>query len=71
MLSRAELLLQSGCSEKPALDAALAAIEAAVGAWARLEAEKAEKARKEAEILKYKMHEHLVSGTLDTSVCNL
>lgn len=62
VLSRAELLLASGCSHAPALEAASGAIEAVVGAWATLEAEEAEKKRKEAEILKYKMQEHVVRG---------
>lgn len=60
-MSRAELLLASGCSYTPALEAASAAIDAVVAAWARLEAEEAEKKRKDAEILKYKMQEHSVS----------
>lgn len=60
VLSRAELLLESGCSDTSALEAASAAIDAVVGAWARLEAEEAEKKRKEAEIIKYKMQEHSV-----------
>lgn len=61
VLSRAELLLSSGCSAQPALDAAVAAMEGAVAAWSRVEAEDAEKRAKEAEILKYKMQEHVVS----------
>lgn len=60
VLSRAELLLSSECSAQPALDAAVSAMEGAVDAWSRVEAEEAEKRRKEAEILKYKMQEHLV-----------
>lgn len=61
VLSRAELLLSSGCSDQPALDAAVSAMEGAVAAWSRVEADETEKRRKEAEILKYKMQEHLVS----------
>lgn len=61
VLSRAELLLSSGCSAQPALDAAVAAMEGAVSAWSRVEVEEAEKRAKEAEILKYKMQEHVVS----------
>ena len=37
---------------------------AAVDAWSRLEAEEAEKRRKDAEILKYKMQEHVVSTSI-------
>lgn len=61
VLSRAELLLSSGCSAQPALDAAVAAMEGAVSAWSRVEVEEAEQRAKEAEILKYKMQEHVVS----------
>lgn len=64
VLSRAELLLSSGCSHQPALDAAVSAMEGAVSAWARVEAQEAEKRMKEAEILKYKMQEHLVSCSI-------
>lgn len=69
VLSRAELLLTSGCSAQPALDAAVSAMEGAVAAWSRVEAEEAEKRRKEAEILKYKMQEHLVSEPV--AACNV
>lgn len=68
VLSRAELLLSSGCSDQPALDAAVSAMEGAVSAWARVEAKEAEKRRKEAEILKYKMQEHLVSCSIVTQI---
>lgn len=60
VLSRAELLLSSGSSGKPALDVVVTAMGAAVDAWSRLEAEETEKRRKEAEIIKYKMQEHVV-----------
>lgn len=60
VLSRAELLLSSECSAQPALDAAVSAMEGAVDAWSRVEAEEAEKRRKDAEIIKYKMQEHVV-----------
>lgn len=63
VLSRAELLLSSSCSNQAAVDVVLKAMEAAVEAWSRLEAQEAEKRRKEAEILKYKMQEHVVSTT--------
>lgn len=71
MLSRAELLLSSECSAQPALDAAVYAMEGAVDAWSRVEAEEAEKRRKEAEILKYKMQEHVVRcrAVLNTNTC--
>ncbi|CAN0109706.1 unnamed protein product [Ectocarpus sp. 6 AP-2014] len=62
VLSRAELLLSSECSAQPALDVAVSAMEGAVGAWSRVEAEEAEKRRKEVEILKYKMQEHVVES---------
>ena len=35
-------------------------MDGAVAPWARVEAEEAEKRAKEAEVLKYKMQEHLV-----------
>lgn len=60
VLSRAELLLSSGSSGKAALDVVVTAMGAAVDAWSRLEAEETEKRRKEAEIIKYKMQEHVV-----------
>ncbi|CAM9468089.1 unnamed protein product, partial [Ectocarpus sp. 12 AP-2014] len=62
VLSRAELLLSSECSAQPALDAAVSAMEGAVDAWSRVEAEESEKRRKEAEILKYRMQEHVVES---------
>ncbi|CAM9165037.1 unnamed protein product [Ectocarpus sp. 4 AP-2014] len=62
VLSRVELLLSSECSAQPALDAAVFAMQEAVDAWSRVEAEKTEKRRKEAEILKYKMQEHVVES---------
>lgn len=64
VLSRAELLLSSGSSGQAALGVVITAMGAAVDAWSRLEAEDAEKRRKEAEILKYKMQEHVVSQIL-------
>ena len=72
MLSRAELLLSSGCSAEAALEAAVSAMDGAVAAWARVEAEEAEKRAKEAEILKYKMQEHVVrraAGYVQLDVC--
>ncbi|CAM9377533.1 unnamed protein product, partial [Scytosiphon promiscuus] len=71
VLSRAELLLSSGCSTRPALEAAASAMEGAVAAWSRLEAQEAEKRRKEAEILKYKMQEHLVESEEATDLAKL
>lgn len=68
VLSRAELLLSSGCCAQPALDAAVTAMEGAVTAWSRVEAEEAEKRAKEAEILKYKLQEHVVSGASVTLI---
>ncbi|CAB1097864.1 unnamed protein product [Ectocarpus sp. CCAP 1310/34] len=62
VLSRAELLLSAECSAQPALDAAVTAMEGAVDAWSRVEAEELEKRRKEAEILKFKMQEHVVES---------
>lgn len=67
VLSRAELLLSSGCSAQPALKAAVSAMDGAVAAWARVEAEEAEKRAKEAEILKYKMQEHVVRSSCSSS----
>ena len=64
VLSRAELLLSSGSSGKNALEVVVDAMGAAVDAWSRLEAEEAEKRRKDAEILKYKMQEHVVSTSI-------
>lgn len=63
VLSRAELLLSSGCSDQPALDAVVSAMESAVAAWSRVAAEEAEKRAKEAEILKYKTQEHVVRAS--------
>ncbi|CAM9345304.1 unnamed protein product, partial [Hapterophycus canaliculatus] len=71
VLSRAELLLASGCCGQPALDAAVSAMEGAVAAWTRVEAEEAEKRLKEAEILKYKMQEHLVESEEATNLAKL
>eukprot|EP00903_Cladosiphon_okamuranus_P014927 g13820.t2 len=71
VLSRAELLLSSGCSAQPALDAAVAAMEGAVTAWSRVEAEEAEKRAKEAEIIKYKMQEHVVESEEATNLVKL
>lgn len=42
------------------MDCALKAMGAAVTAWSEAEAEKAEKEETEAEIIKYKMQEHVV-----------
>lgn len=64
VLSRAELLLSSRCSQQTALDAAVSAMDGVVDAWTRVEAAQAEKRRKEAEILKYKMQEHVVSSRI-------
>ncbi|CAM9229718.1 unnamed protein product, partial [Ectocarpus sp. 8 AP-2014] len=71
VLSRAELLLSSECSAQPALDAAVCAMEGAVDAWSRVEAEEAEKRRKEAEILKYKMQEHVVESEESMNIAKL
>lgn len=67
VLSRAELLLSSGCSDAADVGVVVSAMEAAVGAWSLVEAEEAEKRRKEAEILKYKTQEHVVSGATSSS----
>lgn len=63
MVSRAELLLSTECVTKPALDAAVVAMDSAVRAWSLREEEEAERRRKEEEILKYKVQEHVVSQT--------
>ena len=69
MLSRAELLLSSGSLETPAVEAAVGAMDAAVEAWSRMEVEEADKRRKEEEILKYKVQEHVVSAFFMVTRC--
>lgn len=61
MLSRAELLLSTGCLTKPALEAAVVAMGNAVRAWSFMEEKEAERRRKEEEILKYKVQDYVVS----------
>lgn len=61
VLSRAELLFASRCSDTAAISAAVLAMNMAVSSWSLAEEEEAERRRKEEEIIKYKTQEHVVS----------